>query len=176
MAYFFAVGAGFMFLELYFIKAFILLFHDPVISLAVVLASLLLSSGAGGYCSRWLSSAHLAKALCSLVVLCLLMLAAMDGLLSWLLRLPLMWAYLLVPVLTFPAGFMIGLPFTLGMQHLAKTPVDKAYAWAVNGCASVLASIGSAQLALIAGVPLIMACAGGAYAVAYLSIAKPGSP
>ena len=38
-----------MFIEIYLIKSFVLLFGDPVISLAVVLSGVLIYSGAGGF-------------------------------------------------------------------------------------------------------------------------------
>ena len=48
MVYFFAVGAGFMCVEIYYIKRFILLVGDPVISFSVVIAGILLFSSLGG--------------------------------------------------------------------------------------------------------------------------------
>jgi len=47
MLYFLAVGAGFMFVELFFIKKYILIFGDPVISFTVVLTGILIFSGWG---------------------------------------------------------------------------------------------------------------------------------
>ena len=170
MVFFVSVGSGFMFLELYFIKAFVLLFGDPIISFTVVLAGMFVFSGIGGFCSQWIGVRFLRYILCGLTVLLMLLLLRLDDAIYYALGLPAGVQYLIALLLLFPPGVLIGLPFTLGMRHLLKTPVERAYAWAVNGCASVLASIASAQIALSAGVPVIIACAIIAYGLAVLSV------
>mgnify|MGYP001336584997 CR=1 FL=1 len=67
-------------------------------------------------------------------------------------------------------GFLMGMPFPLGMRHLALSPPAKSYAWAANGCASVLASILSAQIAISAGFAWILAAAVLSYGVAFLAL------
>ena len=44
VVYFFAVGVGFMFAEIYFIKRFIILLGDPVVSFTLVVAGILLGA------------------------------------------------------------------------------------------------------------------------------------
>jgi hypothetical protein len=63
---------------------------------------------------------------------------------------------------------LVGLPFPLGMRYLLDRPAHRAYAWTANGCASILTSILSAQIALSLGIPMIIVCAGAAYLVAFL--------
>jgi len=46
--YFCGIGAGFMFIELFFIKKYVLLFGDPVISFTVVIGGILIFSSFGG--------------------------------------------------------------------------------------------------------------------------------
>jgi hypothetical protein len=58
------------------------------------------------------------------------------------------------------------------MRYLLQNPTQRAYAWSANGCASVLASIGSAQIALSFGLPHIMFAAILAYAFALLAVFK----
>ena len=60
----------------------------------------------------------------------------------------------------------MGLPFPLGMQFWLSSPVQRAYAWSVNGCASVLTSIISAQIAISFGIPVIIFCAVFSYVAA----------
>jgi hypothetical protein len=50
--YFLGVGAGFMFGELFFIKQYILIFSDPIISFTVVLSAILVFSSLGGLWSQ----------------------------------------------------------------------------------------------------------------------------
>ncbi|MDD4072980.1 MAG: hypothetical protein PHY78_11525, partial [Desulfobacterales bacterium] len=72
----------------------------------------------------------------------------------------------------FPIGFLMGLPFPIGMQYILESPLQRTYAWAANGCASVLASILSAQIALSIGIPAILACALISYLLALICIVK----
>ena len=66
----------------------------------------------------------------------------------------------------------MGLPFPLGMRHMLESPVQRAYAWSVNGCASVLSAIVAAQAAISFGIPVIAALGVIMYALAYLAAKK----
>ncbi len=164
--YFLSVGAGFIFVELFFIKKFTLLFGDPVISFTVVLCGILVFSGIGGYYSQRVGSRGLQNALIALIIILILILFVLDIFTYRILRLPGILQYILAFILLFPCGFMMGFPFPIGMQYLLQNPVQRAYAWTANGCASVLTSIIAAQIALSMGVPFIMACASFAYLLA----------
>ncbi|MEE8398021.1 MAG: hypothetical protein V3S89_03380, partial [Desulfobacterales bacterium] len=168
--YFFSIGAGFMFLELFFIKALMLLFGDPIISLTMVLAGIMVSSGIGGFCSQWIGLKGLRYALFGLAMVLILLFISLDALVHHLLRFPDSLRYLFALLLLFPPGVLIGLPFTLGMRYLPESPAERAYAWAVNGCASVLAAIASMYIALSLGFPMILVCAFIAYVLAFLSM------
>jgi hypothetical protein len=74
--------------------------------------------------------------------------------------------YLLCLLLLIPPGFLMGLPFPLGMQYLLNLPSQRAYAWTANGCASVLASVASAQIALSFGISEIIVGSISAYFLA----------
>jgi hypothetical protein len=169
MLYFFGVGAGFMFIELFFIKKYILLFGDPVISFTVVLAGVLISSSLGG---AWVQKKekHILKI--SLIVLIgalLIAFFALDRFIEFLLRLPGIWEYAGAVLVLAPIGFLMGLPFPLGMRDMLKSPIQRAYAWSINGCASVLTAIISAQIALISGISYILGCAIAAYLIVIFS-------
>ena len=69
-------------------------------------------------------------------------------------------------------GVLTGLPFPLAMRHLLKTPSSRAYAWTANGCASVLASIAAAQLALSRGIAAIVIGAAAVYGIALICALK----
>lgn len=172
MVYFLSLGTGFMFVELYFIKELVLIFEDPVVSFTVVLAAMLVFSGVGGFYSQRLTDRALVVSLALLIAL--LVLAAPAT--AWLARtiLPLsapMHFVLAVLWLAIP-GMLSGLPFPLAMRHLLLTPHARAYAWTANGCASVLASIAAAQLALSSGIAAIVIGAAGAYGVALICAIK----
>jgi hypothetical protein len=167
--YFGAVGSGFMFIELFFIKKYILLFGDPVISFTVVIAGILIFSSLGGAWVQSKEKSILKKALPGLIAVLVLTFFALDGLVHFLLRFSDIWRYSAAVLILFPIGFLMGLPFPVGMRDLLGTSVQRAYGWSLNGCASILTSIVSAQLAIIFGISLLLSCAIAAYLIVIFS-------
>ncbi|UCF91703.1 MAG: hypothetical protein JSW39_26095 [Desulfobacterales bacterium] len=170
--YFSGVGAGFMFMELYFVKQYILLFENPVVSFTVVISGVLVFSSLGGLWAQRKKQSALRYALLALIGAVLLFLTGLDRTLNHVLGLPVIWRYLGALLILLPAGFLMGLPFPLGMRYILKNPAQRAYAWSVNGCASVLASIVSAQIALSLGIPIILGCAALAYILAWTTAGR----
>jgi len=173
--FFLGLGAGFMLAELFFIKAFTVLLGDPVVSLTVVLAGMLVFSGLGGLLSqrlgegsgvRWMKAAP-----AGLSALLLLSALFYGPLLERLLPLPEPARFAAAFLALLPAGILAGLPFPLGMRYVVSDAPGRAYAWSVNGCVSVLSSIAAAQLALGWGIPALTAAAAAGYAVAGFSAA-----
>ena len=169
MLYFLGVGAGFMFIELFFIKKYVLLFGDPVISFTVVLAGILISSGLGGVWAQKKEKHILKFSLIALIGAMLIALIAMDHIIESLLRVSIIWRQSGAVLILMPIGFLMGLPFPLGMRDMLKSPMQRAYAWSINGCASVLTSIISAQIALVSGISYILGCAIAAYLIVICS-------
>ena len=166
--YFLAVGAGFMFVELFFIKKYIFIFGDPVISFTVVLTGILVFSGFGGYCSQRIGPGGLRYVLIALIAVLIFIFLGLDPMIHQILGLSKILQYTLAILLLILPCFLVGLPFPLGMRYLLNRPAQRAYAWTANGCASVLTSILSAQIALSLGIPIIILCAAAAYLVAFL--------
>jgi hypothetical protein len=167
--YFLAVGAGFMFLELFFIKKYIFIFGDPVVSFTVVLSGILVFSGLGGYCSQRMGFQGLRYSLAALIAVLIIFFFGLDLFIYRILGLSVILRYVTAFLLLIPCGFLAGLPFPLGMRGLLQRPAQRAYAWATNGCASVLAAIVAAQIALGIGIPTILVCAAAAYLLALIS-------
>jgi MFS family permease len=142
------------------------LLGDPVISLAVVLTALLVSSGAGGLWSQRLGPAALRPALFAAAAALLLAALALWLCAQRLLALPEFWRAAALAAGAALPGAAMGVPFPLGMRFLLDQPAERAFAWAVNGCASVLGSIAAAQLAVGAGLPWLLAAALAGYALA----------
>ena len=170
MLYFFAVGSGFMFIELYFINEYIFIFADPVISLTVVITGLLVFSAFGGYWSQRISAKNFPIVIASLIVILVCMFFIFNPMMHRVIQLNQFLRYTLSLLLLLPPGFLIGLPFPLGMRYILNLPAQRAYAWTINGCASVLASIASAQIALGLGIPAIMIFAISAYFLAFIAL------
>jgi hypothetical protein len=74
-------------------------------------------------------------------------------------------------VFLMPIGVLMGVPFPSGMKLLAGED-DRliAWAWAINGCASVIASVVAALLALSSGFSLVMFLGAGSYLLATIII------
>jgi hypothetical protein len=75
-----------------------------------------------------------------------------------------------VPLLALaPLAFVMGIPFPAGLAWLHDEAAGLIpWAWAVNGCASVIASVLAAIIALNWGLTAVILLGAGAYALAGL--------
>jgi predicted methyltransferase len=139
--YFFAIGAGFMVLELVLLQQFTFVIGPSAYTLALLLFVLLLCSGLGSRLSLRVPDLVPFAGVALWVVLDVLAFnAAADALAS----LP-MWGRMAgCAVLLAPLGFCMGMPFAKGAARVGPR-VD--WAFAINGAASVL---GSAAVLLVA--------------------------
>ena len=156
--YFLFVGAGFMFVEMYFIKQFVLLFGDPIISMTIVLSGILVFSGIGGLMSQRMAMRQFYPTLICLILAVAAGTVVVPGLIQRISSLPIILHFVISYAIIAPAGIMVGLPFPIGMRTFLKTSAQRTYAWTANGCTSVIASIAAAQMALSFGIASI-ACA-----------------
>ncbi len=170
--YFFAVGAGFMFSEIYFIKRFIILVGDPVMSFTLVIAGILFFTCLGGIWVQKKPQPNLRLLLSVLLVVLVMEVAAIELLVPHILKYSGGMRIIFTLLLLLPAGFLMGMPFPIGMRFLLDSPVQRAYAWSVNGCASVLSAIVAAQIAISLGIPQVAAAGIGAYLLALGAIKK----
>lgn len=173
--YFLAVGAGFILSEIYFIKTYTHIFGDPLISFTFVLTGLLIFSSMGGFYSRYCSARRLIPCLIVLAGLMTGLFLFHDQIVTYLLSLPSPVRYVMALVHLLPIGFLMGLAFPVGMRDLLDSPVQRTWAWAVNGCASVVVAVASAQVALTAGIPILMLTAAATYTAALICLVK-GKP
>jgi len=165
LLYFFLIGLGYMFIEISTVQRFILVLGNSVQSIATVFFSLLLSSGLGSYYSGRIeprSGGH-RTALILLGALSILYGVA-QPVIQLALGLPFAARLLSVFLMVFPLGFLMGMPFPIGVRmHAGSGGSFLAWAWAVNGCASVLGSIVPMALALYSGFSSIYMLAGALY-------------
>jgi len=173
LIFFLNVGFGFMLVELFFIHAYTLFFSEPVVSFTVVLTGILISSSIGGYFSQRLTRHWLRYGVITLVLLLAGLWLTLDYWATVCLNAPGWWGYLLILALLFPVGFLLGLPFPLAIRLLLPTPAQRAHAWAVNGCASVVTSVAAMQLAISVGLAALLSGAILSYAIALFSLKSP---
>jgi hypothetical protein len=168
LIYFTMLGLGFLFVEMPLAQRFILFVGQPVIALAVVLFAILLFSGLGSLTApRW----NLRLALPALVIAVLLMPPVLSALFDLALGWPLA-ARIGLSILTLaPVGILMGIPFSRGLSLIEQqAPGLTPWAWAVNGCASVISAVVSVMIAVSWGFSAVLIVGAGTYAAALAAI------
>ncbi len=168
MIYFFSIGAGFIFLELFFLKTFILLFDNPTISFIIACSGIMVFSSVGGLISMRSDPKHLRMILIGLTGILFILLFTHQSLIHMFLNLSVPMQYFAAFLLMAPCSILLGFPFPIGMQYFLKLPSQRTYAWALNGCASVLTCIISAQIAISIGISMILIFGMTSYLVAII--------
>ena len=155
LAYFAAIGLGFMLIEISQLQRLTIFLGHPSYSLSVVLFSLLVSSGLGSLSTARLTGPEGAARRRLMLTIAVL---AGFGLLTPLVThrfeassTPIRIA--LSIALLFPLGFLMGMAFPLGMRlALRRAPLLAPWFWGVNGAASVCASVLAVVIAIGAGI------------------------
>jgi len=166
--YFSLLGIGFMFAEICFIQKFILILENPAYAMAAVLTALLISSGLGSLLGHRASvlakPAVMPAAALMIIVYSLALPFLMDLLVPYAVPLRI----LLVVCLILPPGILMGIPFPLGLKTLGRTdPSLIPWAWAINGCFSVLSPVLAVLIALTAGFTAVLWLGSAAYLFAF---------
>lgn len=170
--YFFSIGLGFLFVGIPLMQKYILFLGHPVYSISVVLFSLLLFSGLGSLISeRFRKSVFLPPLLVGLLILLYVFL--IGPFFNLFLKSALSVRLLMTFFSLAPLGFLMGMPFPAGIRMLReRDPKLIAWAWGVNGFASVVASIGAAILAISFGFSVVLLTGSGAYLISSLVIRR----
>jgi len=168
LAYFGLLGLGFLFVEIPLMQRFILFLGQPIYAFTAVVAALLLFSGLGSLFAPRLS---VRWTLPLLTVAILLYPVGLPLLFQALLGAPLSVRLLATGISLAPLGFLMGIPFPGGLVWLQdRAPGLIPWAWAVNGCTSVLAAVLAALVALSAGFSWVLGAAALAYAGAWVAL------
>ncbi len=176
LAYFGALGAGFMLIEVSVLQRFVLLLGHPVYSLTVTLFSLLLGTGLGAAWSRRLDGQRLvraaAAALFAIAVLSLSWTTLMSPILAWAMPLP-RTARIAVAVLALvPVGFLLGIPMPTGLRLLSvRAPQMVPWAWGMNGAFSVVGATLAIFVAMNWGFQMALMAASGIYLIGLAALA-----
>jgi hypothetical protein len=176
LPYFLACGAGYMLVEMGVIHDLTFLFAEPVTAMAFALAVLLVFSGAGAAVSSAWQTRGLARALAALAGTLAVLLAFRRPLLGVLLGLPPAWRFAGAGLALVPIGFLLGVPLPVGLRLVGGGGGLRAYAWAANGIAGVLASVLSLPLAMGAGIRSVWLAGAASYLAALLATLLRGPP
>ena len=138
------------------IQKFVLFLGHPTYALTVIIFSMLISSGVGSYFSRRLVGKAndfrlstvliaVAAAVCALAFLAA---PVSESGVGW----PLAMKIAVTVGLVAPAGFLMGMPFPIGLARLGELyPRAVQWAWALNAAASVLGSAAAIFFAIYLG-------------------------
>jgi len=174
LATFGSLGFGYLFVEIPLLQRCILFLGSPAYAMAAVLFSVLLFSGIGSALSPRVGPrvplALLPAAIAAYTV-------GLPMVFDIALAAPL-WARLALTVVVLaPLGILMGMPFPAAVELLQKrTPTLIGWAWAVNGGASVIASILAALVALSAGFSAVLALGTACYLAAWATAASLRPP
>ena len=172
LGYFLSLGVGFMFIEMSFIQKFLLLLANPTYAVAVVLCAFLLFAGLGSLFSLKLKTFKrlrrypIAVAIGALSVLALVYLQLLPPIFHRFLASSDVLKIVVSIGLIAPLAFFMGMPFPLGIDRLQKhQPHLIAWAWGINGYASVISAILATCLAIAFGFNVVILLAVGIYLI-----------
>src|SRR5262249_20261181 len=124
VAYFGALGVGFIICEIALMQRLILLLGHPIYTLVVILFTILLASSLGSLFAGRFKPERIHATLGKIIPLIVLLLIAAAPILPRLVQaaLPLQLnaRILLAAAIVFPFGFLMGMPFPLGLRRNAE--------------------------------------------------------
>ena len=180
LLYFAGLGVGFILIEMALVQRFTLFLGQPVYTFAVVLAGLLVCTGAGAALAGRLHAQpqqHLRWILPLIVVLVVGTAFLTPLVLSAALALPLVWRILLALCLIAPLGVLLGLPFPTGLRVVAHTaPVLVPWAWGVNSFCTVIGTAVALMLGMAYGFTAVLMIAALCYGIALAAMPRCETP
>jgi hypothetical protein len=153
LAYFAALGAGFMLLEVAVLQRFVLLLGHPVYSLTVTLFSLLLGTGLGSLLSRRVPAESVRRvtlyALVAAALVAALSALVLERLVDFAIPWPLAARIAAAAALLIPVGVLLGIGLPGGMRLLDRArPEIVAWGWGMNGAFSVIGATAAIFIAM----------------------------
>jgi MFS family permease len=172
---------AFLFLEMVFMQKFMLFLHHPVYAATAILTGFLFFSGIG---SAW-SARLLGKlarrrivgyAVAGIAVVSTLYIYFLPDVFAQLMQWPMVAKVPISMLLICPVAVLMGMPFPVamsGLSEFAKPLIP--WAWAINGCASVISAVLAALIAVQYGFTLVIALAVLLYVVAAVTFPDNGT-
>ena len=160
-----------MFVEITLIQKLILPLVNPSYAVAAVLASLLFASGAGSLVSSRALLLRRPVMVAGTAIIIVLYSLLLPGMSSMIANYHPPVSFLLVLAALFPAGFLMGIPFPTGLKLLGERNTRLIpWAWAINGCCSVLGPLCAILLAMAFGFRNVLLLGALCYFLAFLNI------
>ncbi len=173
LTYFSALGLGFIFVEIALLQRFSLFLGQPVYTLAVVLAGLLLWTGVDSALAARLGGDRggVRRAVGAALVVGSAVALFAPAVLSLALGLPLPLRIALSLALLAPLGIALGMPFPTGLAIVqAEAPSLVPWAWGTNCFFTVIGTVSAQILGMAFGFRVVLALAGLCYLAALLAL------
>lgn len=174
LAYFAALGVGFMMFEVSLIQRLTLYLGYPTYALTVVLSVLLTFLGFGSFLSRrWVGRERriFPMAVLALCLLAIFYMYALPHVEAFTLRFPLVARIALTVAMLAPLGLVLGMFLPLGIRYAESLHPDLVpWAWAVNGCTSVTSTVLTVVLAMEVGFSRVWLVSLGVYVVGVMAL------
>jgi predicted membrane-bound spermidine synthase len=176
LAYFATLGLGFVMVEIALLQRFLLFLGQPIYTYAVILAGLLIFTGAGSYVSgRWgvESTRKLKQPLFSAIIVVLALAVITPVVFRASLGFGLFLRITIALLLIAPLGFVLGMPFPLGLRlAMQRSSALGAWAWGVNGFFTVIGTVLALMLGMMVGFRMVLLLACGCYFLGLLVITR----
>ena len=174
LIYFAGLGLGFIFIEIALMQKLVLFLGHPLYSITVTLFSMLIFAGIGSLLSdRWFRELTVCSWFVPVglaVFLGLFIIFSPQMVNSWII-----WpkfARILVTIgILAPISMLLGVPFAYGIRLLNQfNPTIIPWAWAVNGCMTVIGSILTVILSMNIGFNFVLVIAILTYFISFFVI------
>ncbi len=174
LLFFACLGFGFMGAEMVLIRKLTLLLANPIFSVTIVLAAILVGSGIGsGYAGRFIGRGTTAIKIAALGIITTvaLYLLFLDSIILAALGLSTAVRGIIAVLLIIPLAFFLGFPFPTALATLnarAESQSLVPWAWAINGATGVIAAVGAEMLITYYGFSVVLLAVLFCYAVAWI--------
>ena len=176
LVYFAGLGLGFIMIEIALLQRFTLFLGQPVYTFAVVLAALLIFTGAGSALSNKFGAAARKnlRVVIPLILLALGLTAFLTPIIfSFTLGWSLFWRVLISIILLAPLGILLGMPFPTGLRIVAGEASDLVpWAWGVNGFFTVIGTVSALILGMAFGFKVVLIIAALCYLLSLAAMLK----
>lgn len=177
LTFFASIGIGFMMVEISQLQRLSIFLGHPTYSLSVVLFSLLIGSGLGSFFSKHFIEHHHGfwNFFPFVLLLAIIFIFGFSTpvLIEKFITQPTMMRILIALLIIFPLGFVMGMPFSIGMsQALRNSSAPAAWFWGINGSASVCATVLAVAASITWGISVSFWIGAAFYIVAAVSIAR----
>ncbi len=175
LVFFFSIGIAFLMLEIAFIQKLVLFLHHPLFAVSTSLFSFLIFAGLGSRASNkfsenWGYNKTIFYAVSGIILFGFIIVSSIGVIIETLAWLPLLVRIILSVFIISPMAFCMGIPFPLAMASIEKpAPELIPWAWAVNGCASVISAVLATIVAIHFGFVIVFVWALVFYGIAYVN-------